>query len=67
MIESTRIKIENMNGEVIELTLEEAKTLQRELNEFFEATSGKEYIPYPYTPVVPWGEPYITYTYVESE
>ena len=54
MIETTRITIENMDGEKIELMLEEAKALQRELNEMFKIDNEVTY-----TSLYPYGEPLI--------
>jgi hypothetical protein len=79
MIETTKITIENIDGEKLELTIEEAKALQKELNDMFGVEKEIEYRPInipsiPTSPYVPWGlpyvpytEPYITYAYKRSD
>jgi hypothetical protein len=61
------IDIENSEGCIIQLTLEEARELQQRLNEIFGVEKEKEYIYVysqfpivnPYTPTYPTYEPYI--------
>lgn len=69
MIETTKITIENIDGEKLELTIEEAKALQKELNDMFGVEKEKIYIPSvpvnpypwdtdPYRQPSPWVNPY---------
>jgi hypothetical protein len=61
------IDIENSEGCIIQLTLEEARELQQKLNEIFGVEKEKEYIYInsypivnPYVPTYPTYEPYIS-------
>jgi hypothetical protein len=68
VIETTKITIENIDGEKLELTIEEAKSLQKELNDMFGVEKEIEYRPInipsiPTSPYVPWGQPYEPYPY----
>jgi len=61
MIETTKITIENIDGDKLELTVEEAKALQKELNDMFGVEKEKEYIYITQYPTYPLGEPYNPY------
>lgn len=69
MITEAQVTIKNGQGEVLKLTIEEAKALREELNEMFSSDADIKILPYvpdtptlPYTPCpTPWTTPSIPY------